>query len=201
MNTVGIKDLFVERAEDLTELQSFECGNRLMDDFLHSYLAECSAAHFCTVYFVRLERNGELAAIFALSFDSVTLNEDDFDDMRIGAAGTGLPQMNANFRERFEQKYSYPALEITYLAVHKKYQHLKIGSVLVDTIDGMAKQQRLAGCVFLTVNALHTPAYSARGFYERNGFALLTATPTMDVWPMYRTLWQDDDEPASDDAN
>ena len=53
----------------------------------------------------------------------------------------------------------------------------------------MARNQKVSGCVFLTVNALHTSAYSAVGFYEKNHFAKLTPVPQMDVWPMYRTLW------------
>lgn len=201
MNDGNAYKFLIERAKEFDSLQSFVSGNQQMDDFLHNHLKDCDLSHFCAVYYVRDGQWKNIIAVFALSFDSVTLNEDDFDDMRIGAAGTGLPQMSENFRERFEQKYSYPALEINYLAVAQQYHGAHIGSDLIDLIDGMAKQQRLAGCVFLTVNALHTPAYSARGFYERNGFALLTATPTMDVWPMYRTLWQDDDNPASDDAN
>lgn len=190
----GNHQFLIERAKEFDSLQTFESGNKQMDEFLHNQLAGCEEAHFCSVYYVRQSAQGEIVALFALSFDSVTLSQDDFDDMRIGAAGTGLPMMDEDFRERFEQKYSYPALEITYLAVCKKYHNIHIGSDLVELISNMAKDQKLAGCVFLTVNALHTTEYSARPFYEKNGFALLTATPTMDVWPMYRTLWEEETE-------
>lgn len=117
------------------------------------------------------------------------LSEDDFDDMRIGAAGTELPLVENTFRERFEQKCTYPSLEITYLAVNKKYQNMKIGSTLINFIANIARNQNVSGCIFLTVNALHTPAYSAVSFYEKNHFAKLTPVPQFDVWPMYKTLW------------
>ena len=94
----------------------------------------------------------------------------DFDDMRMGAAGTDLPAVKETFREQFEQKYTYPALEIAYLAIEQKFQSLHLGSALIEEIALMARNQRYAGCVFLTVRAWHTSDYSAVGFYEKNQF-------------------------------
>lgn len=116
----------------------------------------------------------------------------DFDDMRMGAAGTELPAVKSHFREQFEQKYTYPALEVAYLAIDKKFQNLHLGSALIDEIAAMARKQNIAGCVFLTVRAWHTPDYSAVSFYEKNQFAKLTPVPQMDVWPMYKTIWPEE---------
>ncbi len=80
-------------------------------------------------------------------------------------------------------------LLISYLAIDQKFQSLHIGSALVDEIASMARKQRYAGCVFLTVRAWHTSNYSAVGFYEKNQFAKLTPVAQMDVWPMYKTIW------------
>lgn len=182
-------ELIIEVADEYESLKTFESGNARMDDFIHDYLSACSRSHFCITYYVRLKPKGEVIALFSLSNDSVDLNEDDFDDMRIGAAGTELPIIEANFRERFEQKCTYPSLEITYLAVSKKYQNLRIGSTLIDFIANIARNQKVSGCVFLTVNALHTANYSAVSFYEKNHFAKLTPVSQLDVWPMYKTLW------------
>lgn len=182
-------ELIIELADEFNSLKSFDSGNAQMDDFIHDYLSACSRCHFCVTYYVRLVPKGDVVALFSLSNDSVDLSEDDFDDMRIGVAGTELPLIENNFRERFEQKCTYPSMEITYLAVIKKYQNLKIGSTLIDFIANMARNQKVSGCVFLTVNALHTSTYSAVSFYEKNHFAKLTPAPQMDVWPMYRTLW------------
>lgn len=187
MNTDS--ELIIEVADEYESLKSFHSGNLQMDDFIHDYLSACSRSHFCITYYVRLVPKGEVVALFSLSNDSVDLSADDFDDMRIGAAGTELPLVENSFRERFEQKCNYPSLEITYLAVSKKYQNLKIGSTLIDFIANIARNQNMSGCVFLTVNALHTPVYSAVSFYEKNNFAKLTPVPQLDVWPMYKTLW------------
>ena len=92
----------------------------------------------------------------------------------------------------FEQKSTYPALEIAYLAVDRKFQDLHIGSALTEQIVSMAQEQKLGGCVFLTVRAWHISEYSAVGFYEKNQFAKLTPIPQMDVWPMYKTVWPEE---------
>ena len=182
-------ELLIQRVTDFSGIEQFECGITQMDNFLHEHLEDCSKSHYCTTYFVRFEHDGDIVALFSLSNDSVDIDSDDFEDMRIGASGTDLPLVDELFREQFEQKYTYPALEITYLAVSKKYQSMKIGSAIIDIIANMAREQKLSVCVFLTVKALVTKEYIALSFYEKNQFARLTSTPQFDVWPMYRTLW------------
>lgn len=122
------ENLLIEQIEDYHELTSFVSGNKQMDDFIHEYLGECDASHYCQTYGVRSSKTSMLLAIFSLSFDSVKLDEDDFEDMRIGAAGTGKPSVDDWFRDRFEEKAIYPALEIAYLAVAKDIQHMHLGS-------------------------------------------------------------------------
>lgn len=174
---------------DFEELVGFYTGKEKMDAFLHNHLKDCEESHYCQTFCVRLKKTNAIIAIFALAFDSVDIDLDDFDDMRIGAAGADLPSVNDTFREQFEQKSTYPALEIAYLAVDSNYRYLHIGSALIEQIVNMARSQKLAGCVFLTVRAWHILEYSAVGFYEKNQFAKLTPLPQMDVWPMYRTVW------------
>lgn len=190
--------LVVEFLEKFEELERFSCGEKQMDDFIHSSLEDCSINHYCTTYCVRNADNDDIAAIFSLSFDSVDIDHDDFDDMRIGAAGTDKPYVTDSFRDRFEEKYTYPALEITYLAVDKKYQHMNVGAEIVDDVCAMARQQKLAGCVFITVLALHKEGYSAVPFYEKCNFAKQTPLPKADVWPMYKTLWIEEVDDADE---
>ena len=195
MENIAMTDIShfeVEHLVDFKELAGFCCGEKQMDDFIQSYLEECSINHYCTTYCVKSKDNHDIAAIFSLSFDSVNIEQDDFDDMRIGAAGTDKPYVTESFRERFEDKYTYPALEITYLAVDKKYQHMHIGEGIVEDVCAMAKKQSLGGCIFVTVLALHKEGYSAVPFYEKCRFAKQTPLPKADVWPMYKTLWVDE---------
>ena len=193
---MNLEEYKIELLSDFDELINFYTGKDKMDDFLHNHLQDCEESHYCKTFCVRLKANNTIVAIFALAFDSVDIDSDDFDDMRIGAAGTDLPAVKETFREQFEQKYTYPALEIAYLAIDKKFQSLHLGSALIEEIASMARNQRYAGCVFLTVRAWHTSDYSAVGFYEKNQFAKLTPVPQMDVWPMYKTIWPEEYPPT-----
>ena len=179
----------VERLSDFSVLDSFECGVAQMDNFIHGNLKYCDANHYCSTFVVRDIINDTIAALFSLSFDSVNLNPDDFEDLSIGAAGTDDLAVDETFRSTFEEKYSYPALEITYFAIDKNYRGQGLGRELIEVIVDRAKTQDVAACLFLTVNALHTKEYSAVGFYEKCKFAKLTPVPQMDVWPMYKTIW------------
>lgn len=189
---MNFEEYKIEHLPDFNELTNFYTGKNKMDDFLHNHLKDCEESHYCSTFCVRLKANNSIVAIFALAFDSVDIDSDDFDDMRMGAAGTELPAVKSHFREQFEQKYTYPALEVAYLAIDKKFQNLHLGSALIDEIAAMARKQNFAGCIFLTVRAWHTPGYSAVSFYEKNQFAKLTPVPQMDVWPMYKTIWPEE---------
>lgn len=182
-------ELRVDLLKDFKLLENFECGVKQMDDFIHDHLQSCNDNHYCTTYAAVDISTARVAGLFALSFDSVTLDGGDFEDMRIGAATTDILDVDESFRERLESKTVYPALEITYIAVSKDYQRMGVGSELVDAVVKKAKTQNMSGCLFLTVNALHTPQYSAVAFYEKCRFAILTPTPQQDIWPMYKTLW------------
>ena len=179
----------VERLSDFSVLDSFECGVAQMDNFIHGNLKYCDANHYCSTFVVRDIINDTIAALFSLSLDSVNLNPDDFEDLSVGAAGTDDLAVDETFRSTFEEKYSYPALEITYFAIDKNYRGQGLGRELIEVIVDRAKTQDVAACLFLTVNALHTKEYSAVGFYEKCKFAKLSPVPQMDVWPMYKTIW------------
>ena len=112
----------VERLSDFSVLDSFECGVAQMDNFIHGNLKYCDANHYCSTFVVRDIINDTIAALFSLSFDSVNLNLDDFEDLSIGAAGTDDIAVDETSRSTFEKKYSYPALEITYFAIDKNYK-------------------------------------------------------------------------------
>jgi len=67
------------------------------------------------------------------------------------------------------------------------------GDFLIKQIADLARRQTLAGCQFLTVEALATKEYSAVGFYERCGFAPNEVKkPYKDTLRMYMTLYSKD---------
>lgn len=191
MNSNGF---VIEKLDDFSRLSNFFCGIAQMDNFIHENLKICNDNHYCTTFVVIENGSNEIVALFSLSFDSVNLGAYDFEDINNGASGTDMMDVDENYRVTFERKYTYPALEITYLAVRKDRRGQKIGIDLVYEIAERAKKQNIAGCLFLTVNALHTKEYSAVGFYEKCKFAKLTPVPQEDVWPMFKTLWIKEDK-------
>ena len=74
---------------DFVLLESFSCGIQSLDDFIHSGLEVYSKNHYCSAYAVSTKnRRRNIVAIFALAFDSIVLETDDFDDMNSGFSET-----------------------------------------------------------------------------------------------------------------
>lgn len=180
--------LTIEHLNNVEGLKTFYCGVKQMDDFVHNGGFEQSIINnYCQCYTVRNEEN-QLVAFFALAFDSLRLDSDDREDLLNGWAETSTPQPTPEYIDTFWSKVHYPALEIAYLAVDKRFQGHHLGKYIIKCIEEKARTQELAGCQFLTVGALVTKEYSAIGFYRSCDFARLEPTPTNDVLRMYHNL-------------
>ncbi len=149
--------------------------------------------HYCSAYVVRYQ--DEVVAVFALSFDSLDLDADDKEELETGISSTGTPDVDWNYKDTFYAKPRYPALDIAYLAVQKRWRGQGVGSLLINTIAEQARSQTFAGCQFLTVDALATSEYSAVGFYSRCGFTPNEVKkPYKDTLRMFRTLYANEEE-------
>lgn len=157
---------------DYSILEDFTCGIESLDEFIHTKLKVYSDNHYCVTYWVKNSYNDSVIAVFSLSFDSIDIDEDLFDDMRDGASSTSLPDVDEIYREEFECKFVYPALEISFLAVNCKYQNKGIGSEIVEEIANKARSQ-----------------YSTLEFYKKCKFSIQTPVPNKGIWPMFRTIW------------
>lgn len=114
--------------------------------------------------------------------------------MQTGISITGKPDVDWNYEETFYSKPRYPAIDIAYLAVKKEWRGKHIENFLIKQIADLARRQTLAGCQFLTVEALATSEYGAVGFYERCGFtANEYKKPYKDTLRMFITLYSKDD--------
>ena len=148
--------------------------------------------HYCSAYVVRYQ--DEVVAVFALSFDSLDLDADDKEELETGISSTGTPDIDWNYKDTFYAKPRYPALDIAYLAVQKKWRGQGVGNLLINTIAEQARSQTFAGCQFLTVEALATSEYSAVGFYSRCGFTPNEVKkPYKDTLRMFRTLYANEE--------
>lgn len=182
-----MEHLDIRPLDDLDVLSDFNCGVEKMDTFIHSGLRQSVDNSYCKVYGVYNSDN-LLVAFFALSFDSLQLDADDADDLQQGWSGTSIPDLSTEYIDTFWSKVRYPAIEIAYLAVAEEHRNKNIGRSLVESIANMARNQKMAGCQFLTVDALATKDYSAVGFYSKCHFAPAEPVPVRDTMRMYYTL-------------
>lgn len=179
----------------IQDLDGFYCGVAEMDDFLHrSNGFDMSVKnHFCKAFIVR-EDDAEVVAVFALSFDSVSFDEENIEDLFSGALGS-TPNIDSEYKENFISKLHHPALEITYLAVRESKRKKGIGSTLIDKIANAVQRQPLAGCQFISVAAYHKDGYSAVNFYHKCQFSVLdTKSDKPESTRMFRILYMKTDD-------
>lgn len=170
--------------DDFRCLQTFFSGVKSMDDFIKGDFRLSVENHYCTAYAAKC--GDELVAIFALSFDSLDLDMDDKEDL----SSTGSLDIDWNYQDMFYSKPRYPALDIAYLAVQEQWRGNHVGQYLIEMIAEQARNQTLAGCQFLTVEALAIKEYSAVGFYQKCGFIPNEVKkPYKDTLRMFRTLY------------
>lgn len=185
------KEYIFENLQDVSILVDFQCGIPSMDAFIQDGLDLSIQNHYCNVYTVRENaESSDILAIFALSFDSLDLDVEDKDEMIKGISNAGTPQLTDNYKDVFLNKSHYPALEIAYLAVSNKLRNNGLGRIIIESIVQKAQEQELAGCQFLTVEALNTNEYNAVGFYNKCNFsACELPDPNKGTLRMFRTLY------------
>lgn len=183
-----IGNIKIRAVDSIEGLEDFECGVLAMDKFIHNGLNQSIAHNYCRLYVATM--NEVIVALFALSFDSIDLDFDDKEDLLLGYSSTGTPDVCCDYEDVFYSKRRYPALDIAYLAVRKEYRGRRIGESIVNSIKQMARQQRFAGCQFLSVEAYSIPGYSAVPFYDKCGFAPNELpNPNKDTLRMFYTLY------------
>lgn len=179
--------LIIKPLEDISVLSGFHCGIQAMDNFIHDGLEESIRNHYCNSYSVYLDST--LVAMFALGFDSLELDSDSIDEMVEGIS-TNKPELSKNYVDTFLSKHHYPALEIAYLAVEQQHRNKGIGQAIVNAIADMAQKQKMASCMFLTVEAYIEKDYSAVPFYNVCGFEPCEyRNPNKETLRMYKTLY------------
>ena len=181
-------ELCIEVLKDMQCLDAFRCGVPAMDRFIRDGLYLSVLHHYCQAYVVRLGK--DTIALFALSFDSLDLDEGDKDDLMTGMSATDTPLLADNYKEIFLSKSRYPALEIAYLAVDERYSRQGWGRIVIEAIADKAQTQGMAGCQFLTVEALNMQGHNTVMFYSKCGFSPSEyPNPNKGTLRMFRTLY------------
>ena len=139
--------------------------------------------------FQNLKDNDDIVAIVALGCDKLELDSCDKEELKIGLFPK--PEIEFDYQETFWAKSSYPAIEITYLAVRKDRRHIGIGEYIIEAVGQRAinSQFNMAGCQFLTVEAYRKGNNSAVGFYSNCDFiAAEEPNPNKETLRMYKTI-------------
>lgn len=176
-----------ERVESTSALSEFNCGLNVMDRFIHSGLQWCIDYHYCVVYAVK--DSEDIVGIVALGCDKLELDTVDKEELQMGFFPK--PEIDFNYQDTFWAKSSYPAIEITYLAVREDKRQMGIGEYIIEAVAQRALDSRfnLAGCQFLTVEAYNRGEASAVGFYSRCDFvAAEEPNPNKETLRMYKTI-------------
>ena len=142
-----------QRLESETLLDTFECVDGDLNDFLREEAKDYQAELLSVTYLVYYE--GELAAYFSLLNDVVRLED---TEKRV--------RNRINRKIPFsKQRNHYAAAKIGRLAVDRRFARQGIGEFMLNNICMMLITDNKLGCRFLTVDALA----SATAFYEQKG--------------------------------
>ena len=166
MDNLDCSNLEIIKADkDILSSIEFDCG----DDDLNEFLLEDSFINIdnslSKIYLCLYD--GKVIAFFSLSADSIKINE----------------KLEIAYR-------SYPAIKIGRLAVHKDFQRMHIGSILIDWVIGFCLELRKdIGIRFISVDAYNQE--KTISFYN-NLFETLQPEKNKNKnnIPMYRDLCQ-----------
>ncbi|MEG1565046.1 MAG: GNAT family N-acetyltransferase [Bacteroides sp.] len=152
----------VRRLEKKELVESFDCGDADLNDFILKESSLYRQALLAVSYVVENKQGSHLvSAYFSLANDKVSLS--DFESKT---------EFNRFRKHRFvneKRLKSYPAVKICRLGVHIQAKGLHIGSFLLDFIKSYFMIDNKTGCRFLTVDAYA----AAIPFYLKNGFVPL----------------------------
>ncbi len=163
MMTQEFPQLIIERVEDVSALSNFYCGYKPMDVFIHNKdkgLNKYISEGLTNLWIVKTDQ--DVIAIFALSKSSIVLNTYDFNELT--RQGVKIDP------DIYDVKENFPAIEIDYLAVDSDYRNKGLGEYVIEKIYERACEDYFTATMFLLVDAIDTPHYSAVGFYKKCGF-------------------------------
>ena len=167
----------LRKLEEGETLNSFNCGDAELDEFILSKASEYRKTLLAVSYV--LEENGNPIAYFSLSNDN--LSAEIFESKT---------NFNRQMRKRFvneKRRKHFPAVKIGRLAVDLNSDKKGVGSALLYTIKYTLIDNQKSGCRFITVDAYN----NAIGFYEKNGFVMVNDfDPEKRTQPMYFDLAQ-----------
>lgn len=150
----------------LDEAEKFSCGNEDLDGFFFhdavSYAENLFGKSYC--YTTEGDKN-EIVCAFTVSNASIFTRW--LPNSRKKKVGKLVPHV--------KQDLIFPAVLIGRLGISIKYQHLHLGSEVLDFIKAwFVEPNNKTGCRYLVVDAYNTEVPLA--FYKKNGFDFIFST-------------------------
>lgn len=161
MNNAGELSYSVRRLDKGEIVESFDCGDADLNDFIIHESPLYRNALLAVSYVAETDEKKAIA-YFSLANDKVSLS--DFDNKT---------EFNRFRKHRFvneKRLKSYPAVKICRLGTDVSARGYGLGSELLDFIKSYFIVNNKTGCRFVTVDAYS----SAVAFYLKNGFVPLT---------------------------
>lgn len=149
---------------DYQSFSDFYCGVDEIDDFFHDEVALCSKYNYLIPYKCTLSKTDEIVGLFTLANDILALEYEDKID---------FPNLASEYCDIFCRQPTYPAVNIGHLAVRKDLQSRGIGQLIVEFVQVTFATIRLAGCQFVTVDALNN-LRTIRFYQDKLGFEFQT---------------------------
>ena len=181
-SSADLRNLIFEKIDNASIFSSFNCGVQEIDSFIHSGLNDYLTMGECEGYCVRL--NDEIVALFCLGRHSLFLDDAVKEKMDKGVKPAPIHENDSYW----EWMNNFPSVEITYLAVDKRFQGKNIGSFIVEELVRYVTSRKDTKCDFLTVRAYNRKEYTAIPFYYHCGFTEAAVEREGENLFMYRVL-------------
>lgn len=131
---------------DYKSLSNFSCGNEEIDNFFHNEVWLCSRYSYLIPYKCTIKSSGIIVGVFTLANDTLNLEYED---------KICFQEVAPEYSEIFIRQTSYPAINIGHLGVRSDMQSIGIGRFIVEFVRMTFASSRIAGCQFITVDALN----------------------------------------------
>jgi len=145
----------LQKVTDDNTLVQFDCGDHDLNEYFKKDALPHKRALISQIYYLKAAEELDFpVALIYLCNDSIRLKK-----------FSQLPDLPENKRYPF-----LPAVKITRLGVCLPFQHLGVGSHLINMVKHLFITRNRTGCRFLTVDAYNNEDQKAIAFYQRNGF-------------------------------
>lgn len=150
----------------LDDSEEFSCGNEDLDGFFRddavSYAENLFGKSYCYV-----TEDGKSEIVCAFTVSNASIFTKFLPNARKKKVGKLVPHV--------KQDLIYPAVLIGRLGISTKYQHLHLGSEVMDFIKAwFVEPFNKTGCRYLVVDAYNEDIPIA--FYKKNGFDFMFST-------------------------